>query len=875
MQIVNSETQNPRIYYMHIKSDVKFRFATTLVTSKVANSAKASVEAHFEVTLPDAAFITEFVMEIDGQVYPGEINEKAKAKEKYDTAKEKGQSAGHVAQKPRHTNRFSVDVNIAAESKVTFNLTYQELLERVYEQYEHIIYVDPGQIVEDFKIDVYIHESRDITKVSVPPLRNDIILGTIEEKNALAIIERPTQKSATIHYAPTADDQKQMSDQGISGLFVVEYDVQRKFDAGEVMVVDGYFVHFFAPEGMDPLPKDVLFILDVSGSMTGTKIAQQKSAMNSILKDLFEGDRFNIMLFSNDNDLWQHTLLSASNKNKQKALQYVENMEAGGGTNINGAILSGISFLNSIPSKETTGNRKKIVVFLTDGLGNNGVETVLNNIDRENIKGLPIYSLAFGSNADYEFVKKVAVKNKGVARKIFEDSDASLQIKGFYDEISSSALQNVSFKYLDKNTDVTENATKRNFDTFFNGKELVIAGKLSDDNIQVLNLLVTGNGVNGNVELELKSDIQRRDPELTKAGDFEKITERIWAYLTIKQLLEEAIGETNELEKKNLNDRALAMSLKYKFVTPLTSMVVIKPDERDLGDLEENEDARLALSKVSSTKQTSSASKNKKRTSPKRKGGGGGGGGRGYSSGGGGGGDPHFMLKINGIEFPICFDVDTRDGDVIRMLKDPIAGITINAGIVRSTMKKKDGEFKTFIGEIVILAPASRIHIKPDKITFNGDVKSWNDEGIFEMEGSKIHIYGNALHERSVYIGFENNVSIEIRRPLKDGTERDVSYLNMYIDNEKGVSNMAGGILGEFVHKKTTLFKISLDKRGRQHGHFRETENTNKTHFNAILHKKPDIITGEMVLCWNVYKKTEGLLASDLKHYFISDIAST
>lgn len=77
--------------------------------------------------------------------------------------------------RPRHTNRFSVDVNVAAESSVTFNLTYQELLERVYGEYEHIIYIDPGQIVEDFKIDVAIHESRDITKVSVPPIRNDIL----------------------------------------------------------------------------------------------------------------------------------------------------------------------------------------------------------------------------------------------------------------------------------------------------------------------------------------------------------------------------------------------------------------------------------------------------------------------------------------------------------------------------------------------------------------------------------------------------------------------------------------------------------------------------------------------------------------------------
>ena len=54
--------QNPKIYYLHVKSDIKFRFATTLITSKVANSEKNPVEAHFKVTLPDAAFITNFVM---------------------------------------------------------------------------------------------------------------------------------------------------------------------------------------------------------------------------------------------------------------------------------------------------------------------------------------------------------------------------------------------------------------------------------------------------------------------------------------------------------------------------------------------------------------------------------------------------------------------------------------------------------------------------------------------------------------------------------------------------------------------------------------------------------------------------------------------
>ena len=222
-------------------------------------------------------------------------------------------------------------------------------------------------------------------------------------------------------------------------------------------------------------------------------------------------------------------------------------------------MLKGITFLNTA---EDDTKRMKLIVFLTDGQAESGRDFILKNVKNANSKGVAIFSLAFGNNADYTFIKKLAVNNRGIARKIFEDSDASLQIKGFYDEISSSALQNVTFKYLGNDEDILENATQMNFNTFFNGKELVIAGKLSEDDVKVVDLVVTGNGVDGHVELTLESDIKTNIPELTKEGDFTKITERIWAYLTIKQLLEQAIGENDDGEKKILNDRALELSLK-------------------------------------------------------------------------------------------------------------------------------------------------------------------------------------------------------------------------------------------------------------------------------------------------------------------------
>lgn len=79
---------------------------------------------------------------------------------------------------------------------------------------------------------------------------------------------------------------------------------------------------------------------------------------------------------------------------------------------------------------------------------------------------------------------------------------------------------------------------------------------------------------------------------------------------------------------------------------------------------------------------------------------------------------------------------------------------------------------------------------------------------------------------------------------------------------------------GQFVHKTISLLRISVDKHGRKHGHFSEFNNLHRSHFKAILHQKPDIISGEKLWCWNVHKKTKGLLNNNLQEYFVPDLSS-
>ncbi|XP_067288173.1 inter-alpha-trypsin inhibitor heavy chain H3-like isoform X10 [Pseudorasbora parva] len=560
--------QNVDIYSFYINSTVTSRYATTVITSRVANTANESQEIQFEVKIPKNAFISKFRMTIEGRTYDGVVKGKEEAQQQYSRAVSRGESAGLIKSVGRTLEDFKTSVAVAAFSKVTFELTYEELLKRRLGKYELLINAQPMQPVADFKMDVHIQEKPGISFLEV---KGDLSTGDL----ANAIKTTRADKDAWVTFYPTRDQQtkcKSCGENGLNGDLLITYDVERTNPKGEVMVSNGYFVHYFAPSDVPRISKNVVFIIDRSGSMSGRKIQQTRLALLKILSDLDEDDHFGLITFDSEVSTWKSELLKATKENLENAKSFVNEIRDRGATDINAAVLAGVDMINRHPREGTA----SILILLTDGdptSGETNIERIMANVKEAIGPKFPLYCLGFGYDVNFDFLTKMSLENSGVARRIYEDSDADLQLQGFYDEVAVPLLTDIQLKYTGGT-----NLTKTSFNLYFNGSEIVVSGQITDNSVESFTTEVIAVSKGNNVTYQ--ETVMTTDPSDVPPEN-EDFMQRLWAYLTVKQLLERQVilkGQEKEDEKKE----ALKLSLKYQFVTSLTSMVVTKPQEDEV-----------------------------------------------------------------------------------------------------------------------------------------------------------------------------------------------------------------------------------------------------------------------------------------------------
>ncbi|XP_048813654.1 inter-alpha-trypsin inhibitor heavy chain H3-like [Lagopus muta] len=771
------------IYRMKIDSKVTSRFAHNVITSRAANRGNAHKEVFFDVELPKTAFITNFSMTIDGITYPGNIKEKEAAKQQYEKAVSKGQTAGLVKASGRKTEKFTVSVNIAAGSKVTFELTYEELLKRQFGKYEMFIKVKPKQLVKDFEIEVNIFEPQGISELEAE--------GTFITNDLQNVIKKTfSHEKGHISFKPSLDQQRtceNCSQSLLDGDFIVKYDVKRT-TPDNLQIVNGYFVHFFAPTNLPKLPKNVVFIIDISGSMSGREIQQTREALLKILDDIKEDDHFNFILFGSDVHTWKETLIKATPENLDEARKFVRGIDTEGLTNLYGGMMKGIDMLKAAHEENLVPKRSaSIIIMLTDGQPNVGISNTqdIQTHVKKAIEGkYTLYNLGFGYGVDYNFLEKMALENKGLARRIYPDSDSALQLQGFYDEVSNPMLMDVELNYPENEiADVTKNSFKH----FYDGSEIVVAGRLRDINQNSLTVDVKGEGANDALSFTSHQDKEQTAKAFQEQGYiFGDFIERLWAYLTIEQLLEKRISATGE-EKENLTAEALDLSLKYKFVTPLTSMVVTKPEDDEnqaaIADKPTEAQAAPVVAQASPVHYVYASSPTW------------------YTSVDG---DPHFIISVPQKEDAICFNINEKPGAVLRLINDPVTGITVNGELIGDKKVNNDAKIQnTYFGKLGIANKHLdlKVTVTPEKITIQNETGkttfTWLDSVTFQQESLTLIINKKKSLELSMGSG-ASFVIVLHQVWKKHPLHKD--FLGLYTLESHKLSEQTHGLLGQFFH---------------------------------------------------------------------------
>uniref|UniRef100_H0WP82 Inter-alpha-trypsin inhibitor heavy chain H3 n=1 Tax=Otolemur garnettii TaxID=30611 RepID=H0WP82_OTOGA len=848
------------VYSTKISSKVTSRFAHNVVTTRAVNRADVAKEVSFDVELPKTAFITNFTLTIDGITYPGNVKEKEAAKKQYEKAVSQGKTAGLVKASGRKLEKFTVSVNVAAGSKVTFELTYEELLKRHKGKYEMYLKVQPKQLVKHFEIEVDIFEPQGISMLDAEAsfITNDI-LGS-------ALTKSFSGKKGHVSFKPTMDQQRSCSnctDSLLNGDFTITYDVNRESPAN-VQIVNGYFVHFFAPQGLPVVPKNVVFVIDISGSMEGRKLKQTKDALLKILDDMKEEDYLNFILFSGHVDTWKESLVQATAENLQEARAFVRNMRSTGLTNINDGLLTGISMLNQAREAHVVPERStSIVIMLTDGDANVGEGVSRPEKIQENVRNaiggkFPLYNLGFGNNLNYNFLEAMALENHGVARRIYEDSDADLQLQGFYEEVANPLLTGVEVEYPENAIlDLTQNS----YHHFYDGSEIVVAGRLVDEHMNSFKADVKGHGAINDLTFTEDVDMKEMEKALQEQDYiFGNYIERLWAYLTIEQLLEKRKNAHGE-QKENLTAQALDLSLKYHFVTPLTSMVVTKPEDNEDMDAiadklgEEREDTSVTPSWPYSTSYLSSPNPYY------------------YVDG-----DPHFIIQVPEKDDALCFNIDEDPGTVLRLIQDPATGLTVNGQIIGDKRGSPDSKTrKTYFGKLGIASAHMdlQIEVTTEKITlWNGAVSStfsWLDTVTITQDGLSVTIN----RKKNMVVSFGDGVTFVVvlhqvwkKHPIHQ------DFLGFYVVDSHRMSAQTHGLLGQFFHPFD--FKVSDIHPGSDPTK-PEATMVVKNHLLTVTRGyqkdyRKDISVGMKVACWFVHNNGEGLIDGVHTDYIVPNL---
>ena len=326
---------------------------------------------------------------------------------------------------------------------------------------------------------------------------------------------------------------------------------------------DDHFLFLFSPQ-VEPqqtsyLPKDIVFVMDRSGSMSGEKIEQARKGLHHILGHLGEDDRFSIVCFNEHLSTLDRDLLPVEKRTLRDARHFVDHMTADGWTDLEGALRAGLGILARSERKGAS----RMVVFLTDGLPTAGVtdESLIARLVAKANKRLEARLHVFGVGYDVNthLLDRLAADNGGTVTYVQPGEDLEAALTSFYRRIAHPLLTDVEVEFEGLET---SDLYPQSVTDLFEGSTLMLTGRYE----------ATGDTIT--VRVRGRAGDERREYvysfELDEADDRDFVP-RLWATRRVGELLDRVRVE-GESEPLVTEIRELGMG--YGLITPYTTFII-------------------------------------------------------------------------------------------------------------------------------------------------------------------------------------------------------------------------------------------------------------------------------------------------------------
>ena len=544
-----------KIKELAVHSRITDQVARTQVSQTFVNTGSNPIEVQFLFPLPHDGVIDKLTLLVDGNELPGKLMPAKEARSVYEAIVRSNKDPALLEWMGMglfQTNVFPVPAG--AERKVAIH-------------YNQVLKKDHGLTDYLFPLSTAKYTSHAVEKVDIQiAIESAVDLKNIYSPTHAVDIKRSDATHAVVSYSrtnevPNSDFRLMFDvDKGEVGARVISY----RPSATE----DGYFLMLASPQVKAPdaarPPKTVIFVVDRSGSMSGKKFEQARSALKFVLNNLRNEDLFNIIAYDGSVESFRPELEKYNEETRKAAIGFVEGLYAGGGTNIHGS-------LNAALGQLKDNSRPNYVLFLTDGLPTVGVtnETQISQGAKEaNQVRARILTFGVGYDVNSRLLDRISRDGFGLSEYVRPDEDIEAHVSSVYRNISSPVLTevNVSFELDGLKTEdgppVNRVYPKTSFD-LFEGQQLVIAGRYKRPG--AAKVVVSGRIGGQEQRFDFPANLIEKSADESYA-----FVEKLWAMRRIGEIIDQIdlVGKNDELVKELVD-----LSTKHGILTPYTSFL--------------------------------------------------------------------------------------------------------------------------------------------------------------------------------------------------------------------------------------------------------------------------------------------------------------